>query len=72
MIKNITIKTEYIKLGQLLKLTGIISNGSDAKSFLEEEKVYVNGEEENRRGRKIYPGYHVKFEDVEVIVNEIS
>ena len=72
MIKNITIKTEYIKLGQLLKLTGIISNGSDAKSFLEEEKVYVNGEEENRRGRKIYPGYHVAFEDVEVIVNEIS
>lgn len=72
MVKNVTIKTEYIKLGQLLKLVGIISNGSDAKCFLDEEKVFVNGEEENRRGRKIYPGYHVKYKDIEVIINEIS
>lgn len=58
-MKNITINTEYIKLGQLLKVVGVITNGSEAKFFLEENIVYVNDEPEQRRGRKIYPGYKV-------------
>lgn len=71
MRKNIEINTEYIKLGQLLKFAGIISNGSEAKDYLENNDVYVNDEKENRRGRKIYPGYIVKTNGVEVLVNEI-
>ena len=53
-MQKISIKTEFITLGQFLKFSGIISNGSEAKFFVLEEKILVNGIEENRRGRKLY------------------
>lgn len=46
----------FITLGVLLKITGIIDTGGQAKWFLAENKVLVNGEEDNRRGRKLYHG----------------
>ena len=54
MKKQVQITTEYINLGQFLKLTDHIFNGGEAKFFLMDESVLVNGEEENRRGRKLY------------------
>ena len=54
IIKNIKIEGEYITLGQFLKVADIISSGGEAKSFLAANKVLVNGEEDNRRGRKLY------------------
>lgn len=59
MVKKIEITTEYITLGQFLKFTGIIRNGSMAKEYLLTNKVIVNNEEEDRRGRKLYKGYKV-------------
>ena len=53
-MKVVTIKTEYITLGQFLKLTNIISSGSDAKWFLREHQVLVNDQVDERRGRKLY------------------
>lgn len=44
----------YITLGVLLKVTKVISTGGEAKFFLSENEVLVNGEKENRRGRKLY------------------
>lgn len=55
-MKEIKINTEYITLGQILKFTAIISSGAMAKMFLAETEVMVNGEKEERRGRKLYPG----------------
>ena len=55
-MKEIKINTEYITLGQILKFTAIISSGAMAKMFLAETEVMVNGEKEDRRGRKLYPG----------------
>ena len=46
----------FITLGVLLKVAGIIDTGGQAKFFLAENTVLVNGEEENRRGRKLYHG----------------
>ena len=46
----------FITLGVLLKITGIIDTGGQAKWFLAENKVLVNGEEDNRRGRKLCHG----------------
>ena len=46
----------YITLQQFLKLKDIISSGGEAKFFLAENDVRVNGETEKRRGRKLYPG----------------
>lgn len=45
---------QYITLGILLKIAKIISTGGEAKIFLSENEVLVNGEKENRRGRKLY------------------
>jgi len=52
-LNEIVIDTEYITLGQALKLTDAISSGGMAKWFLEENDVYVNGEIDRRRGRKL-------------------
>lgn len=50
---EIKITTEYITLGQFLKFANIISNGGDAKIFLLTTTIYVNGQLEQRRGRKL-------------------
>jgi ribosome-associated protein len=61
-MKEVMIKTEYIAMGQFLKLAECINTGGQAKSFLEETKITVNGENENRRGKKLYNDYIVDVE----------
>ena len=56
---EISITSEYITLGQFLKFSDIIQSGGEAKSFLASNKVLVNGEEDNRRGRKLRDGDEV-------------
>lgn len=55
MAQKVKLKTDYITLGQLLKIVDIISSGGQAKWFLQENDVLINGELDNRRGRKLYP-----------------
>lgn len=55
-MKEIKIYTEYVTLGQFLKIADIIQTGGEAKFFLSENVVYVNDEEDNRRGRKLRNG----------------
>ena len=50
---DIKINGDYITLGQFLKLTNFISSGVEAKLALKELAITVNGETENRRGRKL-------------------
>lgn len=45
-----------IRLGQLLKLAGVIGSGAEVKTFLLSETVLVNGEKEARRGRQLLVG----------------
>ena len=47
---------EYITLGVLLKIGGVIQTGGMAKFFLMENEVLINNEPDNRRGRKLYDG----------------
>ena len=64
-MENIKITTEYIKLDQLLKFSGIAENGADAKDMILDEIVLVNGEICTMRGKKLRPGDKVTviFED---------
>lgn len=57
---DLPISTQYVTLSQFLKLATLIDSGGQAKWFLEEYDVYVNGELERRRGRKIVAGDVVK------------
>ena len=59
MIKKTTeivIDTDYITLGQFLKLADIIQSGGEAKSFLAQNEVKIDGISDNRRGRKLRGG----------------
>lgn len=64
MKQTIFLKTEYITLGQLLKEINAISSGGQAKWFLAEKAVFVDGEAENRRGRKLYPNMMVEIPEI--------
>ena len=59
---------EYITLQSLLKLVAVIPTGGMIKVFLEENAVLVNGERENRRGRKLYRGDVVEVENKAFII----
>jgi ribosome-associated protein len=63
VMRTVEIHTEYITLGQLLKLTDTIASGALAKQYLAEFTPTVNDEPDNRRGRKIRPGDEVQFPD---------
>ncbi len=51
---DIKITTEYITLGQLLKIGNYIQSGGEAKFAVKQLSIQVNGEKENRRGKKLY------------------
>lgn len=55
-MQKVLIEQPFIKLGQLLKMMQVIGSGGEAKVFLAEVPVTVNGQLEQRRGRKCYPG----------------
>jgi len=62
--EEVSIQTEFIQLGQFIKLANIFESGGMIKNFLQEQGVIVNGEHETRRGRKLYPGDEVVIEEV--------
>lgn len=63
---TITLREEYIKLGQALKAVGLCESGVDAKFVIQDGLVKVNGVTETQRGKKLYDGDEVSF-DGEVI-----
>jgi ribosome-associated protein len=60
-MKTVTLKEEYIKLGQALKAAGLVDSGVEAKIVITGGEVKVNGEVDERRGRKLYDGDMVEY-----------
>ena len=65
-MEKIRIHDEYIKLGQALKLAGLVESGVDAKYAIQDGLVKLNGEVEVQRGKKIYPGDTIEFQNNQV------
>jgi len=63
MRHEVRIRGDMIRLGQLLKVAGIVEAGGEVKSYLAETPVLVNGEPETRRGRQLRPGDEVQAGD---------
>ena len=62
-VRDVRITTDMIRLGQLLKLAGVVDSTGEAKAFLAATAVTVNGEPEDRRGRQLFPGDEVRAGD---------
>jgi ribosome-associated protein len=65
---EIKIKDDFIKLGQALKLAGVVEDGVEAKIAIQDGLVKVNGEVDERRGRKVYVGDVISFGGQEIRV----
>lgn len=65
---DIQIHDEYIRLGQAMKLAGLVQSGVEAKIVIQNGEVEVNGEVETRRGRKLRPGDTASFDGKEFTV----
>jgi ribosome-associated protein len=66
MKRDVRIRGESISLGQLLKLEGIVGSGAEVKAFLSTVPVWVNGEREARRGRKLHVEDVVQVDELEL------
>ncbi len=64
MEKQVAIQTDTITLGQFLKLADIIQSGGMAKWFLSEYEVFINGEQDQRRGRKLRIGDVIEISNI--------
>ena len=67
-METIKIRDDFIKLGQALKLAGLVSSGVDAKIEIQEGFVKVNGEVEVQRGKKIHPRDIIEFNGQQIKV----
>ena len=65
-MKELAIRDEFIKLGQALKLSGLVDSGAEAKEIITEGLVKVNGETDTRRGKKLYKGDTFSYRENEI------
>jgi len=68
---EIPIRGESIRLGQLLKLAGVVDSGSEVKALLAEQPALVNGRPEDRRGRQLNVGDTVLIGEHELYITGI-
>jgi ribosome-associated protein len=71
-VREVEIRGDTIRLGQLLKLSGLADSGGEARALLDEGAVTVNGEVESRRGRQLHGGDVVAIGDEAVRVAEAA
>ncbi len=67
---EITLREEFIKLGQALKAAGLVESGVEAKIVIGDGKVMVNGETEYQRGKKLHGGDIVSYNGEEIRIND--
>lgn len=70
-METIYLRDEFIKLGQALKAAGFVESGVEAKEVILEGLVLVNGEVDTRRGRKLYEGDVVSFENQTIKIEKL-
>lgn len=66
----IKLRDEYIKLGQAIKAANLVGSGVEAKLVIQDGYVKVNGQVELQRGKKLYDGDIIEFENVQVKIEK--
>lgn len=67
-METIKIRDEFIKLGQALKLGGLVDSGVEAKIVIQDGEVLVNNKTELQRGKKIVPGDIIEYKGQKIKV----
>ena len=70
-METIYLRDEFIKLGQALKAAGLVESGVEAKEVIQDGLVFVNGKIDTRRGRKLYEGDVVSFENQTIKIEKL-
>lgn len=65
-VETVKLRDDYIKLGQALKAAGSVESGVDAKYAIQNGEVRVNGNVETQRGKKLYSGDIVEYENIRI------
>jgi ribosome-associated protein len=65
---EVPITGEMIRLGQLLKLAGVVDDGAQTRTLIEDGEVSVDGEVDRRRGRQVRPGSLVELGETQILV----
>lgn len=66
----IKLRDEFIKLGQAIKAANLVSSGVEAKIVIQDGEVKVNGEVEYQRGKKLYDGDIVEFNNTQIKISK--
>lgn len=66
LVEEVKLRDEFIKLGQALKAVGLVDSGLDAKLVIQDGQVQVNGKVEYQRGKKLYEGDIVTFQENQI------
>lgn len=66
----IHLRDDHIKLGQALKVSGLVESGVDAKFAIQDGRVRVNGQVEIQRGKKLIAGDIVEFAGEEIRIEQ--
>ena len=69
-METIKLRDEYIKLGQALKAAGFVESGVEAELVIQDGLVKVNGQTETQRGKKLYDGDEVQFENQKINITK--
>jgi len=69
-METIKLRDDFIKLGQALKLAGLVETGVDAKFVIQDGLVKVNGRTETQRGKKLVAGDVIEFDGNTVKISE--
>ena len=65
---KLTLREDYIKLGQALKAAGLVESGLDAQLVIQDGLVLVNGQIETQRGKKLVAGDKVEFDGETIVI----
>ena len=65
---EVPIRDSMIRLGQLLKLAGVVDDGAQARTLIEDGEVSVDGQVDRRRGRQVRPGSVVALGETRIHV----
>lgn len=69
-METIKLREEYIKLGQALKAVGLVDSGLEAKIVIQNGEVFVNGQVEMQRGKKLHKGDTVTYNGKDIRIED--